>query len=267
MKSESKNRIKKISKGGNQLKDYTEVLEHADSFGEATEVAITKDFAEVWHNLIDHPEPKPRKLTLTAIRRERKAIAKSVPLNELTYRRIAIMFVKALPVDGEDFSVKVGEYLAIIKALPKEAKIALRMAYVFGSKAPVEEREDLFQDIALALLKAKATDEKLAYAIARCDWLDWWRKYKIRQHVNLDSVVEDSEGNITTLAELVIGEAEFEDKVNGQLEAHRIWQALAPFPAIKTLVSKRLIGKPLTNLEHDTLNRWVAKFGVSLLLT
>lgn len=249
------------------MKDYTELLNQAESFGEATEVAITKEFAEDWSTRLDHPEPKSRKHTLKAIKRERKAIATGVPLNELTYRRIAVMFVKALPVEGDDFTIKVNEYLAVIKALPKEAKIALRMAYIFGSKAPREEREDLFQDIALALLKARATDEKLAYAIARCDWLDWWRKYKIRQHTSLDSVVEDNEGNATTLGELIVGETEFENKVNGKMEAHRIWEVLGQFPAIQTLVSKRLIGKPLTRLEHGTLDRWVGKFGVSLLLT
>jgi hypothetical protein len=231
-----------------------------------SEVAQTKELARYWHDRLPHPDTKPRRLTLKAIKAERKAIAKAVPLTELTYRRIATMFVKALPVDGEEYAVKVEEYLTIIKALPREAKIALRMAYVFGSKAPIEEREDLFQELALALLKAKAKDERLAYAIARCDWRNWWGKYRIRQHTSLDSVVDDGEGNATTLGELIVGEADFEEKMDGKLEAHRIWQKLDSFPAIKTLVAKRLTGRPLSNLERDTLNRWVAKFGVSLLL-
>ncbi|GAH01794.1 unnamed protein product, partial [marine sediment metagenome] len=54
---------------------------------------------------------------------------------------------------------------------------------------------------------------KLAYAIARCDWIDFWKRYKIRQHLSLDSVTEDESGNPVTLAEMLVGETEFERKM------------------------------------------------------
>ena len=56
--------------------------------------------------------------------------------------------------------------------------------------------------------------------------VSWWRKYKIRQHTSLDSVVEDTEGNPVTLGEMLVGECEFENKVNGKLEAERIFDRL-----------------------------------------
>lgn len=183
---------------------------------------------------------------------------------KITYRDIAKIFVKALPVEGDDFGTKVEEYLEVIKKMPIEAKNALKVAYVFSSKVPKEEREDFFQDVALAVLKAKAKQEKLAYAIARCDWLDFWKKYKIRQHTSLDSVVEDTEGNAVTLGELLVGEAEFENKLNGKIYAEGIYQQLPT--EIKPLINKRLIGKALNNRERSQYHNWLNRHGYKLAL-
>lgn len=185
-------------------------------------------------------------------------------IKDITYRDIAIMLIKAMPVEGQEFSDKVNEYLETIKALPTTAKLALRSAYIFGSKAPKEEREDLFQDITLAILKSQVEDERLAYAIARCDWKDWWKKYKIRQHYSLDSVTENEDGDPVTLGELIVGEAEFERKMDGKLDAERIWQKLPDY--IKPLVQRRLLGYGLNAKDGMTLNRWVKKAGYQLLL-
>ena len=183
---------------------------------------------------------------------------------KVTYRDIAKMLASALPIEGSDFGLKVEDNLKAIKSLTIEAKNSLRAAYIFSRKVPKEERMDLFQDIALAVFKTKISDEKLAYAIARCDWQDWWRKYKIRQHYSLDSITEDNSGNPVTLAELIVGEVEFENKVNGKIEAQRIW-GLLPVD-IKPLVLKRLIGKALTNKERAKMSYFVKTKGTQLLL-
>jgi len=185
-------------------------------------------------------------------------------VKDITYRHIAKMLASALPVEGQEFGLKVELYLDTIKRLPQEAKVALKSAYIFSRKVPREEREDLFQDIALAILKVKTKDERLSYAIARCDWQDFWKKYKIRQHYSLDSVTEDSEGNPVTLAELIVGETEFERKMDGKLDAERIYNALPD--NIKPLIDKRLIGKALTRQERNSLNYYVRKDGYKLLL-
>ena len=184
---------------------------------------------------------------------------------EITYRDIAKMLASALPIQGDDFAYQVNQNLEVIKALPVEAKHALKVAYVFSRKVPRHEREDLFQDIALAVLKVKTRDERLAYSIARCDWRDWWRKYSIRQHYSLDSVTEDEDGNPVTLGEMVVGEVEFENKINGKLDAERIWSKLPDL--IKPLVFKRLIGQALNQTERKQMSRYVQKFGYQLLLS
>ena len=199
---------------------------------------------------------------------------------KVSYRDIAKLFAKALPVEGKEFGDKVEEYLAVIKAMPMTAKVALQSAYIFSRKVPREEREDLFQDIALAVLQAKTKDERLAYAIARCDWQNFWAKYKIRQHYSLDSVIEDNEGNPVTTGELLVGEVEFERKMDGKLDAERIWDRLPE--DIKPIVEKRLMGKPLTtvrngkgrpptdaalsNCERQRLNRYIKREGYQLLI-
>jgi len=182
----------------------------------------------------------------------------------ITYRDIGKMLASALPIEGEEFGLKVEEYIETIRQLSVEAKTALKSAYVFSHKVPREEREDLFQDIALAVLKAKCASEKLGYAIARCDWANWWRAYKRRQHYSLDSVVNDTKGNPKTLGEMLVGETEFERKMDGKIEAERIFDKLPE--AIKPIINKRLIGKALNASERNKLNRYVKNEGYKLIL-
>ena len=174
---------------------------------------------------------------------------------KVTYRDIAKMMVKAMPVQDDDFRDKVESYIDIIKAMPKEAKLALKSAYIFSRKVPREEREDLFQELALAVLKAKATDERLAYTIARCDWQNWWSKYRIRQHYSLDSVIDDGEGNHVSFGELLVGEVEWERKVDGDIDGKALYEQLPDW--VKRLVDKRLTGLPLRGGDRQLLNKWV----------
>lgn len=204
--------------------------------------------------------------SLLASRMANKARGINMTTNYIktTYRDIAKMLAGALPVEGQEFGLKVEEYLIAIKAMRQESKVALKVAYIFSRKVPREEREDMFQDLALAVFKAKTKDEKLAYTIARCDWRNWWRRYKIRQHTSLDTVIEDNDGNPVTLSELIVGEVEFENKIDGKIEADRIWDMLPEH--IKPIINERLIGKGLNSSKRNILNRWVHKEGYKLLL-
>ena len=181
----------------------------------------------------------------------------SIQVKDVTFRHVAIMLASRLPVEGEDFREHVEANLKAIKLLPSEHKTALKMAYIFSRKVPRQEREDLFQDLALTLFEAGKTEERLAYAIARCDWRDWWKKYKVRQHLSLDSVTEDSEGNPVTLGELVIGESEFELKMNGKLDAQRIWKMLPD--KLKKIVRSRLLGQMISPYDALDLRKWAKK--------
>lgn len=188
-------------------------------------------------------------------------------ITEITYRHIAKMLCSALPVEGQDFGDKVNQYLHTIKAMPKEAKVALRSAYIFSRKVPREEREDMFQELFTAIWEVKTKDEPFAYAIARCDWRNWWQKYMTRQHYlagSLNQTVTDNDSQEVELAELIVGETEFEFKMDGKLDAERIWDKLPDM--IKPIIQRRLLGYPLNATERQRLSRYVNKEGYKLLL-
>jgi hypothetical protein len=184
--------------------------------------------------------------------------------NKVTYRDIAKMLASALPVEGEEFGEKVEANLKTIKSLSTEAKNALKSAYIFSRKVPKQEREDFFQDIALKLFEANTSEQRLAYAVARCDWLNWWKKFKVRQHYSLDTIIEDEDGNPKQMAELIIGEVDFEYKMDGKVDAERIWHKLPD--KIKPIIQHRLLGQALNQNERKRLSRWVQSHGYQLLL-
>ena len=168
---------------------------------------------------------------------------------KIEYRQIAIMLTRNMPFGDDDREGEVDRALEAVKTLPAEAKAALKAAFVFALKAPRQEREDLFQELFLKLWEAKAAlkgaetgAEKLAYAIARCDWKNWWRAYKIRQHYSLSEPIKQGDGGqAITYGDLLVGEAEFEEKVNGKIEAERIWAKLPQ--RIQLIVRRKLLGQ------------------------
>lgn len=218
---------------------------------------------------------------------------------QVTYREIAKMFAKALPVEGNEFRERVEANLEAIKSLSTEAKTALKAAYIFSSKVPRQEREDFFQDLALAVYEAHTKDEKLAYAIARCDWLNWWKKHYVRQNracllngipqtphckectfkdkpkkftdcpfrayrqmVESIDVLDDKEGKPETFANMVLGETEWELKMDGALDVKIIWDML---PAkLQAVVRQRLLGQMVSPFDALELQEWAAKHAMYL---
>lgn len=174
---------------------------------------------------------------------------------QVEIRDIAKMFAKALPIDGEAFGDRVNSYVEEIKKLPVNARLALRSAYIFASRVPREEQQDLFQEFALTVLKARVNDEKLAYAIVRCDWLDFWRDYKrqaeLGSTVSIYNEVTDSDGNTVELGDLLVGECDFEFKIDGKLDSERLWSRLPE--EIKAIVEKRLLQQPINREERNKL--------------
>ena len=160
---------------------------------------------------------------------------------KVTYRDIAKMLCRALPLEGKEWGVAVNSHLETIKALPPESKTALKSAYIFSRKVPRQDREDVYQELFLAVFEAKTKDEPLAYAIARCDWKDWWQARKVRQHYfggSLDKAVIDGDGNETTVSELLVGEVEFERKICSDMDAQSMFNRLPEW--LKPLIEKRL---------------------------
>jgi len=173
---------------------------------------------------------------------------------KIEYRQIAVWLTKHVGDDDREVGVDVA--LEAIKILPTEAKAALKAAFMFALKAPHQEREDLFQELFLKLWEAKVAlqgantgAEKLAYAIARCDWKNWWRAFKIRQHYSLsEPIKQGDDGQSITYEDLLVGETEFEAKVCGKLDAQLLWAKLPK--RIKAIVGKKLLGQKVNNTDR-----------------
>jgi len=171
-----------------------------------------------------------------------------------------------------------------IEGLGVNAKLAIEAGYIFSRKVPQEERQDIFQELVTAILDSGTESAAFAYTIARRDWQNWWAEYKLHSQFYegyLSETITNSDGEETELAELLVGEVEFENRQIDKLDAQRLWQQIPAY--IQQLVTKRLEGKPLgasrkrkagqpknsgtlNGTERQRLNRWVKSEGYKLLI-
>jgi hypothetical protein len=78
-----------------------------------------------------------------------------------------------------EFKAMVDWFTQEIDNLPRQAQIALATAYIWASKAPKQEQEDLFQELTLKLIENGTEIEQIAWVVSHADWVDWWRRYKL----------------------------------------------------------------------------------------
>lgn len=173
--------------------------------------------------------------------------------------QIARMMAYAITLNSEreEFQTLIDEITHELRKLNKTGKIALRSAWIFSRKVPQMEREDLFQDLFCELWAKRVESEKLAYTIARCDWQDWYKRYKIRHHYSLDMAVNEDNDDSVPYGELLIGAIDFEQNMCLSLDCQRL---LSIMPAdIKAMVMKRFAGRGLDKTERNKLNYWARK--------
>jgi len=137
--------------------------------------------------------------------------------------------------------------------LPQSEREGLKRAYLFASKVPQQEREDMLQELTLALLESGLDDPRLQYIRARQVWIDWYRRYKTREHYGGMSLDYDL-GDGHTLGEYLVSGVAFENEVNGELDGRRLYASLPD--GLKPVVAKRLSGKALTPAERQRLSRF-----------
>lgn len=209
---------------------------------------------------------------------------------KVTYRQIAKFLSKGLPIQGPEFSERISEVTQAIKRMPKAEKQALQCAYIFAQKVPRQEREDLFQELALAVLENQSEDMRLSYAICRCDWLNWWSRYRTKQHYQLTwnfddevshrvginpvsladlvetnqdmrDIVTEVQSEVITkhetglLANVLIGELDWEQRQCEKLDAKNLWNSLPQ--RIKGIARNRLMGKAVNPADRKCLSRFV----------
>lgn len=203
---------------------------------------------------------------------------------------IAKMLTKVIPVEftQAEFKKLVDTVEKKIKRMPANQRMILKAAYIFSTKVPNKEREDMFQYLTLKLLEANPQAENWAYTIARCDWLDWYRKYKIKSQYSeydIESIVSDEIGineihlheleaksddmreladdaranqynkrSYQVAVESLTGLIEYE-RLDNQLTAKSIIEQLPD--NIKLIANKRMIGNALLAKERQALCRFI----------
>ena len=205
-------------------------------------------------------------------------------LTEATYQQVSKAMLGPNFDRDDHFIELVKETAKQLAGLGINARLAIEAGYIFSRKAPQEERQDLFQELVTAIIDSGTEDAAFAYTIARRDWQNWWQTYKLHSQYYqgyLSETITNSDGEETELAELLVGEVEFENKQIGKLDGERLWQQIPV--EIQQLISKRLQGKPLgsprkrkagqpknsgtlNGTERQRLNRWVKSKGYKLLI-
>jgi len=175
----------------------------------------------------------------------------------VTCRQIARVLVKGLPLNDDEVAGKVDEYTKAIEAMPEKTRHALQSAYIFSSKVPPEEREDLFQDIVYAVLQKSKDGEGVAYMTGRGKWLDGLGcgEHKKKRHPSssLNEVIT-TEGQDIELGETLVGTDDLEDKVIERIEAQKIYLELPRH--IKLIVKKRFRGELISPKEKRQLLKY-----------
>jgi hypothetical protein len=205
-------------------------------------------------------------------------------LTKATYQQVSKAMLGPNFERDDSFIELVKETAKGIESLGINAKLAIEAGYIFSRKVPQDERQDLFQELVAAILDSGTEDAAFAYTIARRDWQNFWSKFKLHSQFwggYLSDTITNSDGEETELAELLVGEVEFENRQIDKLDAERLWHQI---PAdIQKLVTKRLQGKPLgsprkrkagqpknsgtlNGTERQRLNRYVKTDGYKLLI-
>lgn len=184
-------------------------------------------------------------------------------------RTIAKFLASSLPLEGEEWGEAVTAILGALDGLTKGKRnrlqtVAIRTAYRFAKRVPMQERKDMFDSLYLSLMQQGLTDVGLAHSVAMHDWADWWRAYKIRSHYSLEALTveetteRDMDGHaMPAYGRYLIGVCDFEEQILGKVTADSLMAQLPDH--IRTIVQKRLEGHAGSKREQWQLRRWVSQ--------
>jgi hypothetical protein len=177
---------------------YTEVVRSeskakfsiACDFQEVTRIDAGKAMGLLNQSTLDKPVRKVVKQSQTQV---------TIPTN-IKVTMLESKLPKRKRAKLSPFRVNVDWITTELDSLPQEVKTSLACAYVFSSRVPRQEREDMLQGLVANLLQfikdkswtvgldgsgivstlwtGYTLSESLAYRIAKCDTLDYWRRIK-----------------------------------------------------------------------------------------
>lgn len=190
----------------------------------------------------------------------------------VSYRSIAKLLAKGMPVDGQEYSDIIEGYIKTLEAMPVEQQSALSAAYIFSDKIRGLERQDLFQELVAQTLTvlAKHQDripniEGFCYKVAQNKWRDRLRNEIKRKEIlnggflSLNAPKPNSDGQEVELQKTIVGEVAFERKLNSKLDCQAVLDTLPD--KVKVAVIKRSEGRALSAAERNMLHRHIKQNG------
>ena len=260
-----------------------------DEMRSSTQDAIAR---MVWTD--DDKATQKAKAHTTSKAKAKRAYA---PQTDNQNQRIANWLAVNLPIYDDTHTTGMAElateYKAKIDAMPKHQQRALKMAYIFAHKVPRQDSEDLFQELALALLECGKSPECNQYIVARRVWVDWWRAryYKVNNEVSLAYDVEGEVSEKLGINEVLLSElvesntemallyeevkSEIADKAESKAlsedfvsatefsrdnpKAKALWDSLPE--RIKAIGKARVDKRPVATKDRVYLMRWLRENG------
>lgn len=186
----------------------------------------------------------------------------------VSYRSIAKVLAQGMPVDGQEYSTIIEDYIRSIEAMPLEQQATLSAAYIFSRKAPFEERQDLFQHLVahvLGLLSKWPDPIKdmagFCYVVSRHEWMRVTRERKRHSRmlnggfISLEEPIRDSLDGGIELKDTIASDLDLESELNSELDCQAVMNTLPD--RVKAIVNKRLLGgQKLSNREYERLARY-----------
>jgi hypothetical protein len=181
---------------------------------------------------------------------------KNTDITRVTARQVAKMLCHALAtIDIEDYRNAVDTYMVTLESLTKSQLHALKLAYVFSRRCQPQERDDLYQEIALSVLEHGGDNCKLQYAIARNNWRSFIHNYYRHgnyQGHSLNELIDDGDNNQVERVDIIVGAGEYE--LISELDTKVIMDSLPRH--VRDVVLKRMTGAIMTTYDRLTLMRF-----------
>ena len=138
---------------------------------------------------------------------------------------------------------------ALSRKLHFPRKQLARILCYWAKRVPIDEREDLIQELTLKVLAEAPESLKLAFVIMKRDTIDYMRKFYTFEKSRLSLDTPTSEDS--TLGDIIPDTFEFTEVVNLKADTARLLAEMGA--TIRGIVGRKLAGVRLTNEEKRQL--------------
>lgn len=132
-------------------------------------------------------------------------------------------------------------------------------------KSPPNNYEDSIQEISLAWMEQLPSTGGLAFAIARHQVSERWKRLYTRKRkdaINLDEALDDGSGR--TQGEFIVDQVNYEALMCEEMDTTRTWAKLPEW--VQALVQKKLDGENVNGWRAKQLKEWANANASNLLV-